>query len=148
VYKLWQQTYPRDVVAYGNLAGLDLAVGNCEEALQASQRSLELEPNIANAYVTVAFAHMCLNQFGEAAAVLDRAHDRTLASVHFLDTRYLLAFLTENTGEMVRLAAAAAGKQEIEQFMLLHQAESEAYYGHLRMASELTRHAMDAGHTQ
>jgi tetratricopeptide (TPR) repeat protein len=144
VYKLWQQTYPRDGVAYGNLAGLDLVVGNCEEALQASQRSLELEPNIANTYLAVAAAHMCSNQFGEAAAVLDRAHDRNLASVDFLDTRYLLAFLTENTREMARLAATAAGKQEIEQFMLLHQGETEAYYGHLKKASELTRHAMDA----
>jgi eukaryotic-like serine/threonine-protein kinase len=144
VYKLWQQTYPRDMVAYANLAGLDLVVGNCEEALQASQRSLELEPNIPNTYLTVAAAHMCSNQFGEAAAVLDRAHDRKLASTDFLDARYLLAFLTQNTGEMTRLADAGAGKQEIEQFMLLHQGETEAYYGPLTKASELTRQAMDS----
>ena len=145
VYKLWQQTYPRDVVAYGNLAGLDLVVGNCEEALQASQRSLELEPNIANTYLTVAAAYMCSNQFGEAAAVLDRAHDRKLTNVDFLNTRYyLLAFLKQNTGEMTRLAAAVAGKQEIEQLMLLYQGETAAYYGHLRRASELTRQAMDS----
>ena len=68
-----------------------------------------------------------------------------MTNVDFLNARYyLLAFLKQNTGEMTRLAAAVAGKQEIEQLMLLYQGETAAYYGHLRRASELTRQAMDS----
>ena len=40
VYELWQQTYPRESVPYGNLSFIDASLGNFEEALEEARQAI------------------------------------------------------------------------------------------------------------
>jgi tetratricopeptide (TPR) repeat protein len=55
-----------------------------------------------------------------------------------------LAFLTGDAAQMAQLASAAMGKPGTEDLMLDAQANTEAWYGRLKAARELTRRAADS----
>src|SRR5208337_670335 len=54
------------------------------------------------------------------------------------------AFLKGDAARMARSFSAAMGKPGIEDFMLATQADTQAWYGKLKNARELTRQAMDS----
>ena len=58
--------------------------------------------------------------------------------------RYQLAFLKGDAAQMAQLASAAMGKPGTEDLLLAAQADTEAWYGKLKNAHELTRRAMDS----
>ena len=55
-----------------------------------------------------------------------------------------MAFLKGDTAQMAQLASAAMGKPGTEDLLLAAQADTEAWYGKLKNARELTRRAMDS----
>jgi eukaryotic-like serine/threonine-protein kinase len=55
-----------------------------------------------------------------------------------------LAFLTGDAAQMAKLASAAMGKPGAEDLLLDAQANTEAWYGRLKSARELTRRATDS----
>ena len=57
---------------------------------------------------------------------------------------YILAFLKGDTAQMAQLAAAAMGKPGTEDSLLASQADTDAWYGKLKNARELTRRAVDS----
>ena len=61
-----------------------------------------------------------------------------------LEGAYQVAFLKGDAEQMAHLAAAAIGKRGAEDLMLAAQAETEAWYGKLKEAGNLTRRAMDS----
>ena len=73
-----------------------------------------------------------------------QAEERKLESEFLLANRYQLAFLKGDTAQMAQLAAAAMGKPGTEDLLLASQADTEAWYGKLKNARELTRRAMDS----
>jgi len=58
--------------------------------------------------------------------------------------RYLLAFLKGDAPQMERFASAAVGKPGTEDLLLAAQADTQAWYGKMKNARELTRRAMDS----
>jgi eukaryotic-like serine/threonine-protein kinase len=143
-YELWQQTYPRNYVPYGNLGIISDNLGNYEKGLTEKQEALRLEPNNVNNYSNLGLAYMNLNRFDEADAVYKQAEDRKLGGEALLLGRYALAFLKGDAAQMERFASAAMGKPGAEDFMLFAQADTQAWYGKLKNARELTRRAMDS----
>ncbi len=59
---------------------------------------------------------------------------------------YQLAFLKGDGARMTQLAAAAMGKPGLEEAFLAAQGDTEAWYGKLKNARELTRRGMDSAH--
>jgi tetratricopeptide (TPR) repeat protein len=55
-----------------------------------------------------------------------------------------LAFLKGNAAQMAQLVSTAMGKPGAEDLLLAAQADTEAWYGKLKNAHELTRRAMDS----
>jgi eukaryotic-like serine/threonine-protein kinase len=142
VYELWQQTYPRDHVAYANLGSIYGTLGNWETALGEFREAIRLEPNDVGA---LGDAYLSLNRLDEAEAVYYKeAEKRKLESEHLLAARYQLAFLKSDTAQMRHLASAAMGKPGAEDMLLGLQADTEGWYGKLKNARELTRQAMDS----
>jgi predicted Zn-dependent protease len=64
--------------------------------------------------------------------------------VSLLVNRYLLAFLKRDTAEMTSLLASAAHKPGAEHLMLACHSDTEAWYGRLASARDLTRRATEA----
>jgi tetratricopeptide (TPR) repeat protein len=144
VYEQWQRTYPRDYLPYGNSSFTFSLLGNWQRAMDEAGGAVRMEPNNEGNYVNLGSAYTCLNRLDEAEAVYKQAEDHKLESEYLLGNRYQLAFLKGDTGQMQRTAAAAMGKAGTEDMMLTYQADTEAWYGKLKNARELTLRAMDS----
>jgi len=105
---------------------------------------MRLEPNDQLNYSNLGVTYASLNRLDEAETVYKQAEERKLESDRLLGNRYLLAFLKGDATEMVRLASAAMGKPGLEDDLLATQADTQAWYGKLKNARELTRRAMDS----
>jgi len=143
-YELWQQTYPRDYASYVHLGTVYFSTGNLEKALEQTRESLRLEPNSADNYGSLALAYIFLNRLDEAEIVLQQAEERKLESEFLLELRYRLAFLNRDTARMAQTVSAAMGKPGSEDLLLYAQANTEAWYGRLKDARELTRRAINS----
>jgi tetratricopeptide (TPR) repeat protein len=113
-----------------------------EEALVEAREALRLEPNDVFNYGALGLIYMNLNRLDEAEAVLKQAEERKLQSEYLLANRYLLAFLKSDAAQMERLTSAAAGKPDAEELMLYADSDTQAWYGKLKNARELTQRAM------
>lgn len=141
--ELWRQTYPRD--RYLDLGVIYSRLGQHEKALEEHREALRREPDQAVHYQNVASELVTLGQLDEAEAVYKQEEDRNLT---FFQGRarslYLLAFLKGDTEKMARLAASAMGKPGEEDGMLSAESDTEAWYGRLHAARNLTQQVMDS----
>ena len=131
-YELWQQTYPRDAVPYGNLGGIYDKLGNLEKALEADREAMRLQPNQETVYANLGEDYANLNRLEEAEAVYKQAENRKLEGGTLQAALYELAFLKGNAAQMTQLASAAMGKPGTEDVLLALQADTEAFYGKLK----------------
>jgi serine/threonine protein kinase/tetratricopeptide (TPR) repeat protein len=143
-YELWEQTYPRNYLPYGSLGVISFNLGKYEKALSEHSEALRLEPNNVLNCGNLGGTYGSLNRFDEAEAVYKQAEDRKLESEYLLGNRYMLAFLKGDAAQMERFASAAMGKSGAEDLLLAFQADTQAWYGKLKNARELTRRAMEA----
>ena len=143
-FELWQQTYPRSYVPYGNLGVIYFILGKYEKALTEYSEALRLEPNNVLNYSNLSGTYMCLNRLDEAEAVFKQAEERKLEGEVLLENHYSIAFLRGDAAQMQQLAAAAIGKPGLEEDLLASQADTEAWYGKLKRARDLTQRAMDS----
>jgi DNA-binding winged helix-turn-helix (wHTH) protein/tetratricopeptide (TPR) repeat protein len=141
VWEVMQQTYPRAVEPYSNLAGFYGRLGDYEKALEEAHEALALDPDDQDSYGTVGYLLMCLNRLDEAQAAFKQAEERHLASEGLLAGRYSLAFLKGNEDGMARVAESAAADKPL---LLVLRGFTEAYYGRLRKARELLRRAVES----
>ena len=144
VYELWQQTYPKDVSPYSSLGLISMNLGNHEKALEERREALRREPTRGDNYLYVGVAYMTLNRLDEAEAVYKQAEERKLESEWLLQQGYALAFLKGDAAQMAKSAGAAVGKPGVEDLLLATQADTEAWYGKLKNAREMTRWAMQS----
>ena len=143
-FEMWQQTYPREDIAYIMLGYVSAALGNWEKALEEFREALRLEPNYVANYLNLGGTYTVLNRLTEAEAVYKQAEERKLENEFLLQNRYFLAFLKGDTAQMAKLVSAAMDKAGAEDLLLAAQADTEGWYGKLKNAHELTRRAMDS----
>ncbi len=143
-YELWQQTYPRDELPHINLGFISASLGNWEKALEEAREAMHLEPHNTTNYLNLGNAYVSLNRLDEAEAVYNQAAEHKLEGETLLANRYQMAFLKGDTTQMEQLTVAAMGKPGTEDLLLASQADTEAWYGKLKNAHELTRRAMDS----
>jgi serine/threonine protein kinase/DNA-binding winged helix-turn-helix (wHTH) protein/tetratricopeptide (TPR) repeat protein len=143
-YELWQQTYPRDTQPYRSLGIIFAFTGNWEKALEEWRPVLRQEPNEPYIYHNLGHAYLALNRLDEAEAVYKQAQERKLETESVLQLGYWLAFLRGDTAQMAQLVSAGMGKPGAEDLLLGMQADTEAWFGKLKNAHELTVRAMDS----
>jgi tetratricopeptide (TPR) repeat protein/class 3 adenylate cyclase len=143
-YELWQQAYPRDDSPNSNLGFIYGTIGNWEKFLQETREAVRMEPNNVVGYGNLGLAYMYRNQLDEAEAVCKQAEQRKLEGELLLGNRYVLAFLKGDASQMAQLVSAAMGMPGTEDVLLASQADTEAWYGKMKNAHELTRRAMDS----
>lgn len=142
VFEEWKQLYPRSLYPYVQLGVVASALGRLEAGLSNDLAAFALRKNTAVVYRNLSFDYMVLNRFDEARAILDEAHKNKLDG-SLLQNYYQLAFLRDDAKEMEHCLSAASGDPEDESAMLSGQADTEAYYGRLSNAREITRRAVE-----
>jgi len=142
--ELWVQTYPRDGYAREKLATVYADLGEIEKAYDQAREALRLDPestvNVYNAVVAGTGA----NRSDEAREILTAARALGLDGVAIRQSMYSLAFLSGDFADMERQVAWATGKVIGEEALLSQHSDSEAYYGRLRRARELSRRSAEA----
>ena len=140
----WAQTYPRDAVSHGTLSGLIYqGTGNYERAIEEAKKTIELDPDVAPAYVNLGFANCYLDRVKEAERALQIASERDLNTPDLLLLRYYIAFLNGDKAGMERAAARAMGRAGAEDSMSHSQALFLARSGQVELARQMSRRAVD-----
>jgi tetratricopeptide (TPR) repeat protein len=142
--ELWQQTYPRDVVAWRLCAGLTThGTGRFEKAVEWARKSLELDPESTFGHTNQATALFYLDRWPEAIRVTEQAAERKIDYPLFTVLRYLIAFLNGDKAGMEREAALAKGRRDKEEVLSQVEAMALAQSGRLRQARGVSRHAVE-----
>jgi eukaryotic-like serine/threonine-protein kinase len=140
-YELWQQAYPFDLAPYVNAGVIYTMLGDHEKNAEEQRAALRLDPNLSAAYMDLANAYLGLSQIDKAKEVLDQAESRRTDNPLFWELRYEVAFLQGRPAELERQVDAAMSHGA--HAVLALQADTEAYYGHLRRAREFTHRAVE-----
>ena len=141
-YQLWVQSYPRDWLPLLNLGVAYGAVGQYQEATEATVESLKLYPENVTAYENLGGYYLALNRFPEVLDTTNQAFARKLDEEVLHTNLYGLAFVKGDSAAMAQQAAWFNGKADVENEVLGLESNTEAYYGKLQKARELTRQAV------
>jgi len=143
-YTEWARTYSADYGPHSELGDSYNFLGQYEKAAEETNASLRLEPDDAIAYGSLADDYLALDRIKDAKATLDEAGKRNLDSEFLHLNRYHLAFLENDLPAMQEQSLWARGKPSAEDGQLSDDSDTEAYYGRLRKARELTRQAVES----
>jgi DNA-binding winged helix-turn-helix (wHTH) protein/tetratricopeptide (TPR) repeat protein len=136
-YELWARLYPRDWLAYCNLAFAYDGVGDYEKAGEAAREALRFSPGSSFPYEILAQTSVHLNRFNEAKAVCERAVADQHDSPYLHAVLYSVAFVQRDGPAMLRESRWAMGQPANQGPMLNVQALGAASLGQLRSAREL-----------
>ncbi len=138
------QAYPRDYRAHLDLGNQYISLGELEKAREASAESLRLAPDNVAPYVNLVDALLCLQRFEEARQVTQQAQAKKLDNVLLRQNTYALAFVQADSQAMAEQQQWFASQPDYENIGLSNESDTEAYAGHLRKATELTKRSIDS----
>ena len=138
VYELRRQKHQNPPGTLNNLGSIYSSLARHEEALQTFRDAVQADPNRSTTYGNLICALTVLNRAKEARAVMADADSRGLRSEHTMRMQYLYWFLQNDAGEMQKLLLKTSGVSGAESSILSSQATTEAYFGRMRKARELT----------
>jgi tetratricopeptide (TPR) repeat protein/predicted Ser/Thr protein kinase len=143
-YELWIQNYPRDYVAATNLGVNYFTLGQFERAAAVTREALQLEPNSILGYNNLGVAYFSMNRLDEAKSTFDEALARKLDGVYLRQSIYYLEFLRKDAAGMQQQFAWAMGKPGAEDILLSAESDTQADYGHLQKARQLSAQAEES----
>jgi serine/threonine protein kinase/tetratricopeptide (TPR) repeat protein len=143
-YELWIQNYPRDYVAATNLGVNYFTLGQFERAAAVTRDALRLEPNSLLGYNNLGVAYFSMNRLDEAKATFDDALARKLDGAYVRQSIYYLDFLRKDAPGMQQQFTWAMGKPGAEDILESAESDTQADYGRLQKARQLSRQAEDS----
>jgi len=143
-YQRWAEDYPHDNVPLGNLGGIYGYLGQYEKGVADLVEDLRLNPDTIAGYNNLMSHYTALNRLDDAKAAYQQAKGRNLDHPFLHWNLYGIGFLQSDTSEMQRQAAWAVGKPQAENLLLSAESDTEAYFGRLGRARELTQQAVDS----
>jgi len=143
-FELWGQAYPRDEQAHANLGTNYMVLGQYEKAAAETREAMRLRPNDVTQYENLAAEYLALNRFDEARDISEQAQSRRLDDINLHLNLYGLAFLQGNAAALKQQTDWALGRAGAEDSMLSVESDTEAYFGRLQKARELSRRAVES----
>ena len=143
-YEMWKQSYPRDPLPHGNSGDNHMKLGQWEMALLETEESLRLEENNSVVEGNLAWIQLALGRTEDARRTVEQALARKLDGIHLRGSSYLMAFLRGDHDAMQRELAWATGRSGEEDWLLSAQSDTEAYFGRLASARELSQRAVES----
>jgi len=142
-YELWAKSYPRDAVPPGNLAVDYWMMGQFDKAITEAEAAQRISPSIIS-YGNLASWYTSVGRLKDARDTLAEAQQKGFDGLLIRSDLYNLAFLAADNVEMERQVAWAAGRPGEEDQMLNNHADTQAYYGRMEKARDLSRRAVDS----
>jgi eukaryotic-like serine/threonine-protein kinase len=137
------QVYPRRPFSHLCLGVIYSQMGFYEKSLAEALETVRLTPDAGGIeYGNLVGCYMSLNRLNEAKAVYQRMQSRKIDGPSLHGYLYARAFLEQDTAEMNRQVAWSQDKP-IKDSYLGMQADTEAFFGHLQKARELSARAVD-----
>jgi eukaryotic-like serine/threonine-protein kinase len=143
-YELWIRDYPRDFVAQTNLGVNYFTMGQFERAAAVTRQALALEPDSILGYNNLGVAYFSMIRLDEAKSTFDEALGRKLDGVYLRQSIYYLDFLRKDASGMQQQFAWAMGKPGAEDILLSAESDTQADYGRLQKARQLSTQAEDS----
>jgi eukaryotic-like serine/threonine-protein kinase len=143
-YELWEQLYPRDQFAVGNLGVVYGFLGEYDKALAAIQQAWKLNPGNALVFSNLVSSYLYLNRLEEANATALKAKALNLDSKFLQANLYMVDFARHDTAGMEKEAAELIGKSGWEDLMFYYESDTATYSGHFSQARELTGRAAES----
>lgn len=141
-FHVYDQSYPNDFRASGNISLAYLLLGQYEKAVRQARESVRLNPGISAWHVTLGTALLGLNRFREAKDTFERALGMGLNDARMHRVMYQLAFIDHDEKAMQQQLDWARGLPEEYEAADL-QTGTAAYRGHWRESQTLARRAID-----
>ena len=144
IYELFVDRDASDGYSHAMLGYLYKNLGQYDKAIWEFQKASRLGSAETVPYVNLALAYIAENRMNEAEKVVKQAQERNLApdSLHYV--LYILAFRKGDKLGMEQQVAWGEGKSGDEDRLLNAQSDTEAYFGHMVKARELTRRAVNS----
>jgi len=108
VYELWNEGYPGDYLAIGNLGDNHMRLEQWEKALRETQDSIRLEPNLSQTQSNLAWMQLALNQTDQARTTIEQALAHNMDDYLLRLALYQIALLAGDTRVAQQLLAWAA----------------------------------------
>ena len=141
--ELMARMHPRDTFAHTMLWAYSIVLGRYEEGLGECLKVLRLDPFDSNAYRNATLTYLLLNRVEDASTTAQEAHAKGLDS-SLTSVLYGLTFYRGDIAGLSRQVAVALGKPGQEDLLFALQADTAAYFGHIRDARELSHRAVDS----
>jgi tetratricopeptide (TPR) repeat protein len=141
-FRVYDQSYPNDFRASGNLSLAYLLLGQYEKAVRQARESVRLNPGISAWQVTLGTALLGLNRFREAKDTFERALGMGLNDARMHRALYQLAFIEHDEKAMQQQLDWARGLPEEYEAVGL-QSGTAAYRGQWRESQSFARRAID-----
>jgi eukaryotic-like serine/threonine-protein kinase len=143
-YELWIRDYPRDYVAQTNLGVNYFTMGQFERAAAVTREALHLEPASILGYNNLGVAYFSMNRLDEAKSTFDEALAQKLDGPYLRQSIYYLDFLRKDVSGMQQQFAWAMGKPGAEDILLSAESDTQADYGRLEKARQLSAQAEES----
>lgn len=140
--RLYDQSYPHDFRASGNLSLAYQWLGQFDKSYAAASESVKLNPEISAWQVTLGIALIRLERFTEARAAFQRAIQSGLDDPRMHAALYQLAFIDRDVSAMQQQLDWARGKPE-EFFATDLETAAAAYQGRWRQSQQLVQQAVE-----
>jgi serine/threonine protein kinase/tetratricopeptide (TPR) repeat protein len=144
VYRVWNQSYPREVDPHIN-TGVDYSIlGQPEKAVADLQEASNIDPHCILCLTDLSAYYLRLDRFDEAQSTIRQAEVQNpdYAGVH--DVLYSLAFIRGDNTEMARSLAWSITNRKDLDAALFRESQSEARLGRLKSAREFARRSVEA----
>jgi tetratricopeptide (TPR) repeat protein len=138
------ESYPRISSGYNLLAVGYSQEGQYEKAMEITRQAVRLASDNVGLYENLANYALALQRFDETWQIIREAQARKLDDFAFHNALYALAFLGSDSAAMAEQRRWFAGQPEYENYGLALASDTEAYWGHLGKARELTKRAVDS----
>ena len=141
---LLERAFPKTHNNVANWGYVYQVLGCHEKALVENRKALEQNPTSAARYAFLVGCYILLNRLREAQSVIEEAESKSLDSPGLHFGSYCLAFLNRDAIGMEKQVAWAVGRPATEHTILSLEARTNAFYGHLKAARDLTRRAVNS----
>ena len=138
------ESYPRDAGARVTLGIVFDNQGEYEKAAEVTRQARQLAPDRLDVYGSLAIDALALQHFDEARQIIAEAGARKADDSTVREVLYTLAFLGKDPTAMAEQQQWFATKPEYSYYGLALASDTEAYFGRLGKARELTKQAVDS----
>ncbi len=138
------ENYPQESGTYGNLGIVYGELGEFDKAIESTRRGIQLQPDRPSFYDGLVNYALALQHLDEASQILAKGYNRPLDDAISHNAAYALAFIAGNSAAMEKQLEWYASNPQSQNWGFALAADSQAYFGHLNKAKELTRRAVDS----